>query len=84
MLTPQLSVYYQTFMLAPAHWRRVAGWICGWLYVVGNLTITLSVTFGTTTFIVACISVFDDDSGNGVFGEEPYKIFLLFVGVTLL
>ena len=27
-------------MLAPANWRRVASWTCGWLYVVGNITIT--------------------------------------------
>ncbi|UPK99994.1 hypothetical protein LCI18_010929 [Fusarium solani-melongenae] len=53
------GVYYQTFMLAPTRWRREAAWICGWLYVVGNISITLSVIFGTTLFLISnAISAF--------------------------
>ncbi|KAM5385702.1 hypothetical protein ACJZ2D_000901 [Fusarium nematophilum] len=78
------GVYYQTFMLAPARWRREAGWICGWLFVVGNISITLSVTIGTSTFLVSCINVFEREPGVGVLSGEPYQVFLLFVGVTLL
>lgn len=77
------GVYYQTFMLAPVRWRRVASWICGWLYVVGNITITLSVNFGTALFLVACINVFETD-GVGIFPGEPYQVFLVFLGITLL
>ncbi|KAM5356766.1 hypothetical protein ACJ41O_003412 [Fusarium nematophilum] len=79
-----ICVYYQTFMLAPARWRREAGWICGWLFVVGNISITLSVTIGTSTFLVSCINVFEREPGVGVLSGEPYQVFLLFVGVTLL
>lgn len=64
------GVYYQAFMLAPHRWKHIAGWVCGWLYLVGNLTITLSVTFGATTFIIACINVFETESGDPVFGAE--------------
>lgn len=78
------GVYYQTFMLAPAAWRQVASWICGWLYVVGNVTITLAVNFGTALFLAACINVFQDDEGNDIFAGEPYQIFLIFLGITLL
>ncbi|KAJ3528309.1 hypothetical protein NM208_g10259 [Fusarium decemcellulare] len=78
------GVYYQAFIIAPTRWRRVASWICGWLYVVGNITITLSVTFGSTTFIISCINVFEDENGGPVFGDEPYKTILLFVAITLL
>ncbi|KAJ3464726.1 hypothetical protein FSOLCH5_008784 [Fusarium solani] len=78
------GVYYQAFIIAPARWRRVASWICGWLYVVGNITITLSVTFGSTTFIISCINVFETKAGEPVFGDEPYKTILLFIGITLL
>lgn len=78
------GVYYQTFMLAPARWRRVASWICGWLYVVGNITITLAVNFGTTLFLVACIDVFEKEPGAGVFPGETYQIFLIFLAITLL
>lgn len=77
-------------MLAPSQWRRVASWICGWLYVVGNITITLAVNFGTTLFFVACINVFesepgvDGQPGVGVFAGEPYQVYLIFLGITLL
>ncbi|EFX06384.1 amino acid permease [Grosmannia clavigera kw1407] len=77
------GVYYQTFMLAPLRWRRVASWICGWLYVVGNITITLSVNFGTALFLVSCINVFETD-GVGIFPGEPYQVFLVFLGITIL
>lgn len=71
-------------MLAPARWRRVASWICGWLYVVGNITITLAVNFGTTLFFVACINVFETEPGVGVFAGESYQVFLIFLAITFL
>jgi len=71
-------------MLAPANWRRVASWTCGWLYVVGNITITRSVNFGTTLFFIGCINVFEKEPGVGVFEGSSYQVFLLFVAVTLL
>lgn len=79
-----LGVYYQAFMLAPSKWRRVASWICGWLYVVGNITITLSVNFGTTLFLVGCINVFESEPGVGILAGEPYQVYLIFLGITLL
>jgi amino acid transporter len=79
-----LGVYYQAFMLAPAHWRRVASWICGWLYLVGNITITLSVNFGTTLFFVGCINVFESEPGVGIFAGETWQVYLVFLGITLL
>lgn len=78
------GVYYQTFMLAPPNWRRLASWICGWLYVVGNVTITLAVNFGTALFLVACIDVFEDENGVGIFPGETWQIFLIFLAITLL
>lgn len=71
-------------MLAPTEWRREASWICGWLFVVGNISITLSVTFGTTLFVVACVNVFETAPGVGVLAGEPYQVYLIFVGITLL
>ncbi|KXX74761.1 Choline transport protein [Madurella mycetomatis] len=78
------GVYYQTFMLAPASIRRVAAYICGWCYVVGNITITLAVQFGTTLFFVACVNVFESDLGEGIWGAETYQVFLTFLAITLL
>lgn len=78
------GVYYQTFMLAPARIRRVAAYICGWAYVVGNITITLAVQFGTTLFFVACVNVFESEPGVGVWDADTYQVFLTFLAVTLL
>lgn len=78
------GVYYQTFVLAPPSWRRIAAWTCGWLYVVGNVTITLAVNFGTTLFLVGCINVFETADGEAVLAGEPYQVFLIFLGITLL
>jgi hypothetical protein len=78
------GVYYQTFMLSPPWCRKITSWICGWSYVVGNITITLAVNFGTTLFFIACINVFESEPGVGIFQAETYQIFLIFVGITLL
>ncbi|KAH6957862.1 amino acid/polyamine transporter I [Ilyonectria sp. MPI-CAGE-AT-0026] len=78
------GVYYQAFMLAPVQWRRIAGWVCGWMYLVGNITITLAVTFGTTQFIVSCVNVFETANGEGVLPGENYQVFLIFLGMTFL
>lgn len=78
------GVYYQAYMLAPPNWRRAASWVCGWLYVVGNITITLAVNFGTTLFLVECVNVFTTADGTGVLAGETYQVFLIFLGITLL
>ncbi|KAH6898107.1 amino acid/polyamine transporter I [Thelonectria olida] len=78
------GVYYQAFMLAPPRWRRIAGWVCGWMYLVGNISITLSVNFGTTLFIVACVNVFETEPGVGVLEGKPYQIYLIFLAITLI
>lgn len=78
------GVYYQTWMLAPPSYRRIASWICGWSFVVGNITITLAVNFGTALFLSACINVFESEPGVGVFAGERYQVFLIFLAITLL
>ena len=71
-------------MLAPASWRRLASWICGWLYVVGNITITLAVNFGSTTFFVACVNVFQKSDGSPIWEAETYQVYLIFLAITVL
>ncbi|CRG87026.1 Polyamine transporter TPO5 [Talaromyces islandicus] len=72
------GVYYQTFMLSPPRWRKLAAWTCGWAYVAGNILITLAVNFGSTTFIVGCINVFESEIGIGTLASETYQQFLIF------
>ena len=78
------GVYYQSFMLSPPEYRRIVSWICGWAFVVGNITITLAVNFGTASFLAACIKVFESEPGVGVFEGKPYQIWLIFFGITIL
>ncbi|KAK7991809.1 amino acid permease [Apiospora saccharicola] len=78
------GVYYQAYMMASPSWRRLASWICGWLYVVGNITITLSVNFATSLFLVACVGVFETADGGPIFAGETYQVFLVFLAITLL
>lgn len=78
------GVYYQSYMLAPPSYRRIMAWICGWFYVVGVVTITLAVQFGTTLFLIACINVFEVSPGVGIFEATTYQTFLVFLGITLL
>lgn len=81
---PAPGVYYQAAMLTPLRYRPLASWICGWLFVVGNITISLSVNFGTAQFFAACLGVFEQGAGVGVLPHETYQEFLIFVGITLL
>ncbi|KAL8880822.1 MAG: hypothetical protein Q9198_001846 [Flavoplaca austrocitrina] len=78
------GVYYQTFMLAAPSYRLIMSWICGWAFVVGNITITLAVNFGTTLFFAACINVFETEPEVGIFAAEPYQIYLIFFAITIL
>lgn len=78
------GVYYQTFMLAPPSYRKIASWICGWAFVVGNITITLAVNFATALFLGACINVFTDSAGEGIFAGKDWQIYLIFLALTLL
>lgn len=84
------GVYYQTFMLAAPSYRKIVSWICGWAFVVGNITITLAVNFGTTLFLTACINVFesepgvDGEPGVGIFAGERWQVYLIFLLVTIV
>jgi amino acid transporter len=78
------GVYYQTFMLAPPSYRRIASWICGWAFVVGNITITLAVNFATALFLGACINVFESEPDVGIFAGTSWQVYLIFLGITIL
>jgi amino acid transporter len=84
------GVYYQCFMLAPPSYRKLISWICGWSFVVGNITITLAVNFGTTLFLAACINVFESEPGVdgapgvGIFAGKPWQIYLIFLLLTIV
>lgn len=78
------GVYYQSFMLSPPHYRKIVSWICGWAFVVGNITITLAVNFGTASFLSACINVFESEPGVGIFEAKAWQVWLIFLAITIL
>lgn len=78
------GVYHQAGMLSPLKYRPLVSWICGWLFVAGNISITLSVNFGTAQFLAACLNVFETEPGIGILPNETYQGFLIFVVITLL
>ncbi|KAF8130122.1 amino acid transporter [Boletus edulis] len=71
------GAYYWCYRLAPPRYKLIFSWINGWLNLVGNWTITLSVTFGTAQLIVA---------GAGIYHPEwvatPWQTYVIFLGVT--
>ncbi|KAJ4250965.1 hypothetical protein NW762_011615 [Fusarium torreyae] len=78
------GVYYQSFMLSPPRWRRIASWICGWFYLVGNVTIIVAVNFATTTFLISCINILGDDADNPLIAGDAYQVFFIYVAITLI
>ncbi|KAK7409139.1 hypothetical protein QQX98_008689 [Neonectria punicea] len=78
------GVDYQSFALAPTSWRCVASWVCGWLYTVGTISITLSVNSGTAQLFVSCVNVFESEPGVGIFEATDYQLYLVFFAITLL
>jgi amino acid permease len=63
---------------------RIASWICGWAFVVGNITITLAVNFATALFLGACINVFETEPGVGIFAGTAWQTYLIFLAITIL
>jgi len=81
------GVYYQTYMLSAPSYRRIASWICGWSFVVGNITITLAVNFATALFLGACINVFEVEGAEGpvgIFEGTAWQVYLIFLAITLV
>lgn len=55
------GVYYWSALLSDPKWAPIASWITGWLTLVGNWTVTLSINFGGAQLILSAISLWDED-----------------------
>lgn len=51
------GVYYWSAMMATKKWAPIASWITGWLNLVGNWTVTLSINFAGAQLILSAISL---------------------------
>ncbi|KAI0020436.1 gaba permease [Xylariomycetidae sp. FL0641] len=54
------GVYYWAALLASPRWAPMASWVTGWLTLVGNWTVTLSINFGGAQLILSAISLWDE------------------------
>lgn len=55
------GVYYWAALLSTPKWAPIASWTTGWLTLVGNWTVTLSINFGGAQLILSGISVFNEN-----------------------
>ncbi|PWN48104.1 amino acid transporter [Violaceomyces palustris] len=68
------GVYVWAAFISTPKWAPVASWIVGWVSLVGNWTLCLSINFGGAQLIMAGISIFRDD----LWAPEPYQTILTF------
>ncbi|OXV11939.1 hypothetical protein Egran_00305 [Elaphomyces granulatus] len=70
--------YYWSFQIAPEKTKTVLSFVNGWVWLIGNWTITLSVNFGFASFLSATISMYHPDwSANG------WQLLLIFYAICL-
>ncbi|KAK4580349.1 hypothetical protein LTR86_000552 [Recurvomyces mirabilis] len=55
------GVYYWSAMMATKDWAKIASWITGWMNLVGNWTVTLSINFGGAQLLLSAISLWRED-----------------------
>lgn len=65
--------------MSTPEWAPIASWICGWLNLVGNWTVTLSINFGGAQLILSAISLWRED-----FAPTPWQTVLCFWAIMLV
>jgi amino acid permease (GABA permease) len=73
------GVYYWSAMLATRKYAPVASWVTGWLTLVGNWTVTLSINFGGAQLILSALSLWKED-----FVANAYQTVLMFWAVMIV
>ena len=73
------GVYHWSAILCTPKYAAVVSFIDGWLTLVGNWTVTLSINFGGAQLILSAITVFDE-----TYIATPYQTVLMFWAVTIL
>lgn len=55
------GVYYWSAMLSTRKYAPIVSWITGWLTLVGNWTVTLSINFSGAQLILSSISLWNEE-----------------------
>lgn len=73
------GVYYWSAMLSTREWAPLMSFIDGWLTLVGNWTVTLSINFSGGQLILSAISLWNED-----FVPNEWQTILMFWAVMLV
>jgi amino acid transporter len=73
------GVYYWSAMLSTREWAPIASWVTGWLTLVGNWTVTLSINFSGGQLILSAITLWNED-----FVPNQWQTVLAFWAVMLI
>ncbi|PON25268.1 hypothetical protein TGAM01_v205954 [Trichoderma gamsii] len=73
------GVYYWSAMLSSREWAPLVSFVDGWLTLVGNWTVTLSINFSGAQLILSAISIFNED-----FVANTWQTVLCFWAVMLV
>ncbi|KAI9700121.1 MAG: hypothetical protein M1836_002655 [Candelina mexicana] len=73
------GVYYWSAMLSTQEWAPITSWICGWLTLVGNWTVTTSINFSGGQLILSAIALWRND-----WAPNAYQTVLMFWAVMLI
>ncbi|KAI9836224.1 MAG: hypothetical protein M1819_001561 [Sarea resinae] len=73
------GVYYWSAMLSTRKYAPIASWITGWLTLVGNWTVTLSINFSGAQLILSAITLWNED-----FVATTWHTVLMFWAVMLV
>uniref|UniRef100_A0A093XHP4 Putative amino-acid permease C15C4.04c n=1 Tax=Talaromyces marneffei PM1 TaxID=1077442 RepID=A0A093XHP4_TALMA len=70
--------YYWSFQLVPQRAKVVLSFINGWVWLIGNWTITLSVNFGFASLLSGTISMYHPD-----WSANNWQLLLIFYAICL-
>ncbi|PGH02180.1 hypothetical protein AJ80_08903 [Polytolypa hystricis UAMH7299] len=73
------GVYYWSAMLSTKEWAPMMSFIDGWLTLVGNWTVTVSINFSGGQLILSAISLWNED-----FVPNEWQTILMFWAVMLV
>lgn len=73
------GVYYWAHLMSSPRYATRASWITGWLGLVGNITVTLSINFSFALLVMSAISLWDE-----TFEAKAWQTLLVFWGMMLL
>ncbi|KAL1607574.1 hypothetical protein SLS59_002543 [Nothophoma quercina] len=73
------GVYYWSAMLSTRQWAPITSWVTGWLTLVGNWTVTLSINFSGGQLILSAITLWNED-----FVPNQWQTVLMFWAVMAI